>query len=145
MSTEDEEKKELENSLITLEYYKAQLEVMSKQNETLGVLLSDYLRAKDTLENFKKLKGDDSILIPIGATVFVFAKITDPSKAITNIGADVLSEESVDSVIGRLEKKIDDTKDLGRKLEENALKIQQQMTAISQRAQELYQKSQREQ
>jgi prefoldin alpha subunit len=140
----EEDKKELENSLITLEYYKAQLEAMSKQSETLTVLLSDYLRAKETLENLKKLKGNDEMLIPIGGAVFVFAKIGDPSKAIMNIGADVLSEEGAESILRRLEKKIDETKEIGRKLEENVIKIQQQMGVVSQRAQELYQKSQSE-
>ena len=143
--SDEEEKKELENSLITLEYYKAQLEAISRQNETLGVLFSDYLRAKETLENFKKLKNNDSALIPVGGSVFVFAKITDTSKAIMSIGADILSEEGVDSIISKLEKKISETKEMGNRLEENALKIQQQMTVVSQRAQVLYQKSQREQ
>lgn len=144
MSIEEEEK-ELENLLIVLEYHKAQLEAIAKQSETLDVLLSDYSRAKETLEGFKKLKNDDSVLIPISGGVFVHAKVTESSKAIVNIGADVLSEESVDSIIGRLEKRIEETKETGRKLEENALKIQQQITTISQRAQGLYQKLQREQ
>ncbi len=80
------EDKDLRQAMLVLESYKEQLEVMRQQINLVQSSLEESTRARETLKVFKDAKEGEEILIPIGASVFVNAKITNSDKAIVGVG-----------------------------------------------------------
>lgn len=80
------EDKDLRQAMQVFESYKEQLEVLRQQIELVRSSLEESTRARDTLKVLKDAKEGDDILIPIGASVFVNAKVTNSNEAIVGIG-----------------------------------------------------------
>lgn len=80
------EEKDLRQALQVLESYKGQMETLSRQINILQVSLEESVRARETLKVFASAKEGDEILVPIGASVFVAAKVTGSRKAVVGIG-----------------------------------------------------------
>lgn len=80
------EDKDLRQAMMVLESYKEQLEVLRQQIELVQFSIEESARARETLKMLKDAKEGDEILIPIGASVFVNAKVTDSDKAIIGVG-----------------------------------------------------------
>ncbi len=80
------EDKDLRQAMLVLESYKEQLEILRQQINLVQSSLEESTRARETLKVFKDSKEGEEILIPIGASVFVNAKITDSDKAIVGVG-----------------------------------------------------------
>ena len=114
---------ELQQSLRTLEFYRAQLESFDQQFEFLAMTLKEHNRAKDTMEGYKNLKGDSETLVPIGASSYVFAKVSSPDKALVGIGADVLIETGMDEAIAKYENRMKEIEDAMKSLNERYKEI----------------------
>lgn len=80
------EDKDLRQALMVLDSYKEQLEILRQQIELIRSSLEESTRARETLKVFKDAKEGDEILIPVGASVFVNAKVTSSNKAIVGVG-----------------------------------------------------------
>ncbi|MEA4978198.1 MAG: prefoldin subunit alpha [Methanomassiliicoccaceae archaeon] len=80
------EEKDLRQALQVLESYKGQMETLSRQINILQVSLEESVRARETLKAFASAKEGDDVLVPIGASVFVAAKVTGSRKAVVGIG-----------------------------------------------------------
>ncbi|MDN5357196.1 MAG: prefoldin subunit alpha [Candidatus Methanomethylophilaceae archaeon] len=80
------EEKDLRQALQVLESYKGQMETLSRQINILQVSLEESVRARETLKAFADAKEGDEVLVPIGASVFVAAKVTGSREAIVGIG-----------------------------------------------------------
>jgi prefoldin alpha subunit len=116
----------------------AQLDAIDKQMKLLQVSRSEHIQAKETLVSYKKLKKNHEILVPIGADSYVFANVSDSSKVIIGIGADVSTERSIDEGIQKLDERAKMIEESERKLAESMRGLQQQATALNSRIQELY-------
>ncbi len=80
------EDKDLRQAMMVLESYNEQLEVLRQQIELVQFSLEESVRARETLKVFKDAKEGQELLIPIGASVFVNAKVTNSDKAIVGVG-----------------------------------------------------------
>ena len=85
--------------MLVLESYKNQLDALGRQINLLQTSLEESVRAMETLKSFKEAKEGDEILVPIGASIFVTAKVTDCKNAVVGIGSKV----SVDKELGEAE------------------------------------------
>lgn len=72
--------------MLVLESYKEQMDALSQQMAMLQTSLEESVRARETLRVFKDAKEGDEILVPVGASVFVTAKVTDKKEALVGIG-----------------------------------------------------------
>ena len=93
------EEKDLRQAMLVLESYKNQLDALGRQINLLQTSLEESVRAMETLKSFKEAKEGDEILVPIGASIFVTAKVTDCKNAVVGIGSKV----SVDKELGEAE------------------------------------------
>ena len=80
------EEKDLRQAMLVLESYKEQMDALSQQMAMLQTSLEESVRARETLRVFKDAKEGDEILVPVGASVFVTAKVTDKKEALVGIG-----------------------------------------------------------
>ena len=121
---------ELQQSLRTLEFYRAQLESFDQQFEFLAMTLEEHNRAKETMESYKNVKGGSETLVPIGASSFLFTQAASPEKAMVGIGADVVIETGMDDAIAKMENRM-------KEIEEAMKNLNDRYKEVANKAQEL--------
>ncbi|MDD1769001.1 MAG: prefoldin subunit alpha [Methanomassiliicoccales archaeon] len=134
--------KELQQSLATLELYRAQLQSLAEQQQLVQMSLEENARAKETLSNFKSAPIDSEILVPVGGSSFVFAKIGSNSKAIVSVGSRVSLEKPIEDAMKMIETRINELVETFTKLGERRSAIEAQSSQLSQQLQQEYQRMQ---
>ena len=135
--TEQNEQK-LEQSLAYLEMVKAQLESLQSQSGLIAESILERQRVKETLTNYKILKANEELLVPIGAGVFLFVKVGDASKALIEIGGEVAIEKPIEPAIEKIDDSIKDLEETGKKIDEKLQALQQQATVLTGDIQDMY-------
>jgi prefoldin alpha subunit len=118
---------ELQQSMMYLEYLKEQITTLKEQFEVLELAVNEHNQAIETLKDFNNLDKKNEILVPIGADSLVFAKISDSSKVIINVGAGIAIEEKLGKSIETLTSRIE-------KIDENRKKIKDTIENLSEQA-----------
>lgn len=134
----EEKEKEFQKSLMMLEVYRNQIDTLSRQIEIVGASLEEHLRAKETLTQYKKIEKGKELLVPIGATIFLFVNAKESAKVLMGIGSSILVDKGIDEAIEMVEERIKELKETEKKIAEELRKVQGQATALSQRTQTLY-------
>jgi len=101
MKMEDDE---LRQAMAVLEAYNAQLEALNRQVRLLQVSLEDTTRARESFKALADAKEGDEILVPVGASSFIPAKVTGKKKAIVGIGNRMSAEKDLDEAVEFMEK-----------------------------------------
>ena len=97
------EDNELRQALAVLETYNAQLEALNRQVRLLQVSLEDTTRARESFKALANAKEGDEILVPVGASSFIPAKVTGKKKAIVGIGNRISAEKDLDEAVELME------------------------------------------
>lgn len=84
-----------ERILEEYEYYTAQAEAVRRSIEVLSASVLELNMVKEGLEEIRKLSRDNEVLIPVGGSSFVRARITDTEEIIIGIGANVAAKKSI--------------------------------------------------
>lgn len=105
MRMEDDE---LRQALAVLDTYNAQLEALNRQVRLLQVSLDDTVRARESFKALADAKEGDEILIPVGASSFIPAKVTGKKKAIVGIGNRLATEKDLDEAVEFMESGVKD-------------------------------------
>ncbi len=97
---------EPEDILKEYEFHRNQMEIMQKNIKLVDENMDELKMVKNTLDEMKDTEKNSEVLFPIGADSFVKAVITDPGKAIVNVGASVIIEKDVAAALEELEGRI---------------------------------------
>lgn len=97
------EDNELRQAMAVLEAYNAQLEALERQVRLLQASLEDVTRARESLKAIANAKEGDDILVPVGASSFIPAKVTGKKIAIVGIGSRLSVEKDLDEAIAFME------------------------------------------
>ena len=133
---------ELRQALATLDAYKNQLNALTQQSQLLQASFEETLRASETLNAFAKAKEGDEILVPVGASSFVTAKVTASPKAVVGIGNKISVEKTVDDAIAYVGENMDEIKDALTKLNESMQEMNAAATNLAAAVQQEYQRRQ---
>ena len=98
-------KEEINNLLLAAQQLEQQATRYSQQMEILNSYYNEIQSSEQTLIEIDESKGNQKILMPIGAGNFIYATIEDTEKVIVTIGAGVHNEKSLSSAIEGLKKK----------------------------------------
>jgi prefoldin alpha subunit len=92
---------ELEMSMARMDVLKSQMEALRTQRDALVSIVLDY---ESSLEVLAALKAGSSseTLVPIGATVYLKARITEANSCLLNEGAGVYLERGLEEAVERL-------------------------------------------
>ena len=129
---------ELERGIATLEILKAQIANLQKQIESLQVSIQEHARARETLENYVKMKNDE-ILVPIGAGVLISAKV-EAKKGLITIGNELYTELPIEKIIEKLKERQKDLENLQIKLNTDIKKLQENYAVLSAKVEQDYAK-----
>lgn len=103
---------ELQTIQQQLENINAQLKEFMDQRKELSLSL-------DALKEFKNLKSDKEVLVPIVNGVFAKAKLFKSDNLIVNVGSNILVEKSVEDTIKLLEENLMEMDNYINKLRKN--------------------------
>jgi|ADurb_Met_02_Slu_FD_contig_101_79835_length_2168_multi_5_in_0_out_0_3 prefoldin alpha subunit len=123
---------ELRQAMSTLEVFRAQLESIAQNQQLVQMSLEELGRARETLVQYQKAKEGDELLVPIGGSSFVFAKVAGETKAIVGIGTGVSVEKPIDDAIKTMDDRAAELMDSMKKLTERRMAIEEQAAALSQ-------------
>lgn len=129
---------ELRQALGALEVYKAQLEGIVEQQQLVQVSLEEYSRAKATLTDLKNAEEGDEILMPVGGSTFVRAKVSNSKKALIGIGSGITVEKDVDEAMQIIDARVQEMLDAMKKLNESRQVIEMKSNQLSQMVQAEY-------
>lgn len=94
-----------------------QYEYLNQQIQALQQHLNEILKASDELsilkvglKNLVEAKSGDELLVPIGASSYVPAKIIDPQKVVVSVGAGVFMDKSVEDSMPIVDKQMEELK-----------------------------------
>jgi len=94
---------ELRQAIEALNAYNAQLEALNRQVRLLQVSLEDTVRARESFKALADADEGDEILIPVGASSYIPAKVTGKKKAIVGIGSRLSAEKDLDEAVAFME------------------------------------------
>lgn len=85
-----------------------QIEQMQKVIESIEAQLNEVLAIKESLEDFKKLVGNEELLLPLANGIFASGKLLDNKKLKMNVGNNVVVEKTVDEALELMQKQYDE-------------------------------------
>lgn len=134
---------EINKNLAILEYYKEQLNAVDMQNQLMQAALTDYYKAKITIEQLKKTDQKPEVLIPLGGGTFLNGSIQDSKKILVDIGAGYVTEKNLDDALIKVEDRIKKLQNNQEKLITTAQKLQNESDELSKKTQKLFEESQK--
>ncbi len=133
---------ELRQALAALDAYKVQLDTLTQQSQILQMTFEETLRAKETLAAFAGAKEGDEILVPVGASSFVTAKVVSSPKAVVGIGNKISVEKSLDDAVEYMEMNVNEVKDALTKISESMSEMEIAARNLAAAVQQEYQRRQ---
>ncbi len=103
--------------------YMAQIEALRAEIAVINQSIADLRTASATLRNLKDLGKGKNILIPIGTTAQIEAKVEDVDKVIMSVGTGISAVLSHEEAIKRIESDITALEALRRTLEEAIVEL----------------------
>lgn len=140
MTTEDE----VRRAVAVLDTQRSQLESLARQEELLQLSLEEYMRAKETISRYRQAGKGAEILVPVGAGAFLIAQVKEDSKALINVGSDIVFEEGVDRATERLDERIKQLEEASESLGERVVDMDNRVKVQTSFVQDLYDKLEKE-
>ena len=133
---------ELRQALAALDAYKNQLAALTQQSQHLQMSYEETLTAAQTLTSLINAKEGDEIMVPVGASSFVTAKVTSAPKAIVGVGNKVSVEKPLDDAVEYMKSNLAEITDALKKLNESMQEMDAAARNLSLAVQQEYQRRQ---
>lgn len=127
MAIKNEE--ELRKIGVELRFLEQTAEALQNRINMINAVGTDLSYASATLESLEKEKENSELLVPIGGTSYIMAKLDNPDKIIVGIGAGVSLEKTRQEARDIIKKRLED-------LDKTRLSMQQQFTQVAQKINE---------
>lgn len=115
---------EIRKLSVELRYLEQTAEALQSRLNMLNAVATDLTYANSALENLEKENENAELLVPIGGTSYVKARLDDPDKIIVGIGAGVSVEKTRLEAKGIVKKRLGD-------LEKARTATQQQFSQVA--------------
>lgn len=135
----DDPDMKLQNEVATLEMLKVEIDSLQKHMEMIEMTKLEYIRVKQTLEDYKDLK-DDEMLIPLGAGTLIHANVSKKKKVMMNIGSDLNLEMGFNESIKMIDDRFKDLESAEKNVQKTSEEIQQKYVTLSSKLQQEYAK-----
>ena len=124
MASKDEE--ELRKLSLEIRLLEQTFETLQQRLNMINAVATDLSYANAALENLEKEKENAELLVPIGGTSYIKAKLDTPDKIIVGLGAGVSAEKTRQEAKEIIKKRLED-------LQKTHQSIQQQYSQVAER------------
>ena len=123
MSKEEEELRKLS---VEMRFLEQTAETLQQRISMINAAITDLTYANMTLEDVEKEKEDAELLVPIGGSAYVKAKLANPDKVVVGLGAGVSVEKTLQEAKTIVKERLDE-------LEKAMVSAQQQFAQVADR------------
>ena len=130
-------KKEVQEKYVEFQILQAQMQAIQKQMEALAEQAHEMDIVHDALDEFSRSKKGSDMFVTLTPGLFVKAKLEDSESVVLNVGGGAMVQKSIpqakDIVVnqgGELRKLHEDLSTQAKKLEEHALKLQEELRSL---------------
>ncbi|HIJ98559.1 TPA: prefoldin subunit alpha [archaeon] len=121
------EEEKFQRKYMEYNLYRNQMQGFSEELSTIAETARAMNTARETLENFDKLKENPDVLIPIGAQTFAHAKITDLKNVLVNVGANTILKKDVPKALETISNQLKELEEARTKIETNMKELAEKM------------------
>jgi len=89
------EEEELRKLSVEMRFLEQTAETLQQRISVINAAMTDLTYANMTLEDVEKEKEDTELLVPIGGSSYIKAKLANTDKVVVGIGADVSIEKTL--------------------------------------------------
>jgi prefoldin alpha subunit len=132
--TKDED---LAKYMALIEQYKEQMSSLEMQSQYVQATITDYNKAKMTLEHLSNTDKGTEILLPIGGSTYIDATTKNTSKVLFDIGGGLVTEKTSEDAIKKIDERVEGLQKTQEKLLSIMQNLQNEATEVSAKAQRL--------
>jgi prefoldin alpha subunit len=133
---------ELRQILAMLDVYRSQMEALSNQIQILQISLEEVESARMTLKAINEAEEGDEILVPVGASSFVKARISNAETAIVGVGNKISVERKIEDALTLLADNVEEIKEALKQASGTLMEIENRARQLSAEVQKAYQERQ---
>ena len=115
---------ELRRISVELRYLEQTAEALQNRINMINAVATDLTYANTTLESLEREKENSELLVPVGGTSYIMARLDNPNKIIVGIGAGISVEKTRQEAKDIIKKRLED-------LDKTRLSMQQQFTQVA--------------
>jgi prefoldin alpha subunit len=120
------EEEELRKLSVEMRFLEQTAETLQQRISMMNAAMTDLTYASMTLEDVEKEKEDVELLVPIGGSAYVKAKLANPDKVVVGLGAGVSVEKTLQVAKTIVKERLDD-------LQKTMVSAQQQFAQVANR------------
>ena len=132
------EEKELQKKVITYRILEARLDSLLKQRDAI---IKEIMELRSTIESIEAMEKADKLIFSLGSNAYATGKILEKEKIIVEIGAGIALEKNRKEGEKFLKKRIDELNSALKNIEEESVRISQNINLLSSEIQELTKKA----
>ncbi|MHA1865271.1 MAG: prefoldin subunit alpha [Candidatus Heimdallarchaeaceae archaeon] len=132
------EEKELQKKVITYKILEARLDSLLKQRDAI---IKEIMELRSTIESIEAMEKADKLIFSLGSNAYATGKILEKEKIIVEIGAGIALEKNRKEGEKFLKKRIDELNSALKNIEEESVRISQNINLLSSEIQELTKKA----
>ncbi len=132
-----EEEKKLQEKYMEMKILEEQIKQVQVQAQTVEQQLIELMATTQSLDDFKKTKQGDKILVPISSGIFTKAEIKDSKEFLVNVGANTVVKKDIESTKKLIEKQVEEMKELHSKINMQMQKLALHASGIEKELREL--------
>jgi prefoldin alpha subunit len=122
----NKEEEELRKLSVEMRFLEQTAENLQQRISMINAAMTDLTYASMTLEDVEKEKEDVELLVPIGGSAYVKAKLADPDKVVVGLGAGVSIEKTLQEAKAIVKERLDE-------LQKTMVSAQQQFAQVADR------------
>jgi prefoldin alpha subunit len=122
----NKEEEELRKLSVEMRFLEQTAETLQQRISMMNAAMTDLTYANMTLEDVEKEKEDVELLVPIGGSAYVKAKLANPDKVVVGLGAGVSVEKTLQEAKAIVKERLGE-------LEKTMVSAQQQFAQVADR------------
>ena len=126
MANRSKEEEELNRLSVEMRYYEQTAEALQQRISMINAAITDLTYASMTLESIENEKDNAELLVPIGGSSYIKAKLANTDKVIVGMGAGVSIEKTLPEAKAIVKERLDE-------LEKTIASAQQQFAQVAER------------
>ena len=126
MAKINKEEEELRKLSVELRFLEQTAETLQQRISMVNAAMTDLTYADMTLEDLEKEKEDAELLVPIGGSSYIKAKLANPDKVVVGLGAGVSVEKTLQEAKAIVKERLDE-------LQKTMVSAQQQFAQVADR------------
>ena len=124
MATVSKEEEELRKLSVEMRFLEQTAETLQQRISMMNAAMTDLTYASMTLEDVEKEKEDVELLVPIGGSSYVKAKLANPDKVVVGLGSGVSVEKTLQEAKAIVKERLDE-------LQKTMVSAQQQFAQVA--------------